>query len=246
MYPLHCAIRKYGSDAFVISELGQADSQDELNRMEIEMIATHQSADRRYGYNVRAGGNSGGKLSAETCKKLSERLTGRAAPNKGKKMSEQQRQEVAERMRSNHPKLGTHCSDETKAKIGAANRVHMLGRKKSEETKQKHSVATIRRFSTPESRTLHGERLTGHFVSDQTRRKIGLAHKGKTISPECRTRIATAVSVLWTDPQFRANQVAKRVGIKPTAEKLAKQSAAMTRVWQARREAKIWQSASAS
>lgn len=40
-----------------------------------------------------------------------------------------------------HVMLGTHMSDKTKAKIGEANRKNMLGKKHSEETKERMSVA---------------------------------------------------------------------------------------------------------
>jgi group I intron endonuclease len=208
-YPLYEAIRKYGVANFSVTELGSAETQDELNRMEEHLIAEYNSCHRNAGYNIRAGGDGGGKLSLETRKKISDKHKGRTASNKGQKMPEHQRLALIERFNAKNPFAGVVLSDEVRAKIGAANAAHLLGSKKSEETKEKHRAANLRRFATPESRLEHGERLKGRSVSEETRRKISEAQKGRPVPQERREKL-------------RAAQLGKKAG----PEQLARMSAA--------------------
>ena len=61
-YPFQNAIRKYGADSFTVSTLAIADNQESLNEMEIQAVNVHGATDSTRGYNVRAGGESGGAL----------------------------------------------------------------------------------------------------------------------------------------------------------------------------------------
>lgn len=145
VYPIHHAINKYGPDGFEISELARAASLADLNALESVLIAEYRANDKRFGYNVRAGGDSGGKLHPETIEKLRQIFTGRPAPNKGKPMPSHQREEMMARFRTRgHPASGRACSAETRAKIGAANRISKLGSKASDNTKQKMKEARLR------------------------------------------------------------------------------------------------------
>jgi group I intron endonuclease len=203
MYPLHCAIRKYGSDAFVISELGQADSQDELNRMEIEMIATHQSADRRYGYNVRAGGDSGGKHSAETRQKMSERKAGRAPHNKGKPMPAHQLRQMIERFKLRHPCTGRVVSEETRAKLSAASRG-----KKGTFTGKKHTDEARAKISASEK---------GKRVSEESCRRMSEAAIRRCSDPMRRQELSEACKGKPWSAARRAAQIARQARMRGTA-----------------------------
>ncbi len=154
-YPFHCAIRKYGAESFVISQLAYASSQEELNELERGLISQHGSTKRNLGYNVRHGGDSGGKLSLETRKKISKFMAGKQAYNKGKPMPEHQRLQMMERWKAKgYPGTGRICSEHTKALIAAANRKNKIGTKASEETKRRMSEAHKARMAamTPEQR----------------------------------------------------------------------------------------------
>ena len=194
MYPLHCAIRKYGRDLFVVTELGTATTQDELNRMEIEMITTHQSADRRYGYNVRAGGESGGKHSLESRQKMSERKVGKPPSNKGKPMPEHQLRAMIERFKLRHPCTGRVASEETRAKISAANR----GRKGA-FTGRKHTDESRAKISTSEM---------GKRVSEETRRKMSDSARSRYSDPAERQRRSDACKGKPWSAARRAAQIA--------------------------------------
>ena len=52
---LHCAMRKYGKDAFTIEQIGSADSWDELLELERELICKHKTFVPD-GYNLTLGG----------------------------------------------------------------------------------------------------------------------------------------------------------------------------------------------
>lgn len=154
-HPLHAAIRKYGPAAFSVTLLVECDSQENLDREEQRAVVLFRATERGYGYNVRAGGYGGGALSAETRRKLREVNLGKPAHNKGKRMPEHQRLAMAENRRTKpSPNMGKVCSPETRAKIGAANRLRKLGSKCSDATRAKMSEAQRRRLAalTPEQR----------------------------------------------------------------------------------------------
>lgn len=77
-YALSAAIRKYGEDSFVAEIIGNADTRDELFRMEILAIESHKTM-CPYGYNMTGGGDGsrGATPAADTRIKISRSLTGR-------------------------------------------------------------------------------------------------------------------------------------------------------------------------
>jgi hypothetical protein len=91
----------------------------------------------------------------------------------------------------------TPCSEETKEKIRKAligkkkgkNPAHserMKGKKKSEETKIKISIALTGSKRTDEQKKRISETLIGRFVSEETRLKLSLSHTGKIIPESIR------------------------------------------------------------
>ena len=122
------AIQKYGIENFLIEVIENCQTIDELNEREIFWIK-YFSCRRPTGYNLTGGGegSTGHIVTLEARKKISE-------AHKGKR--------------------GRICSEETKAKISASNKGHLVsdearkmisaahkGKKLSEETKSKMSAA---------------------------------------------------------------------------------------------------------
>ncbi len=66
------AIQKYGWDAFSHEILYDGLTKEEAETWEVNLIAEYHSADPMWGYNVALGGNSAGKHSEETRKKLGD------------------------------------------------------------------------------------------------------------------------------------------------------------------------------
>lgn len=117
------AIQKYGWDGFSHEVLLVGLSEDEALDMERKLISEYQSADRRYGYNIEAGGVKRGAYSPETLEKMRQRMLGDKNPNYGKHLSDETRRKLSECNRGErHPKWGTHHSEETRKKIGDKSR----------------------------------------------------------------------------------------------------------------------------
>lgn len=68
---LQRAIRKYGWENFKKEILVDEVPEEDLDNLEISYIKIHNATNRKYGYNLTAGGN-GGSLSEATKKKMSE------------------------------------------------------------------------------------------------------------------------------------------------------------------------------
>lgn len=68
-WPLANAIRKYGSHAFQVFEVVEAQSKQELDELEKFFIALLDTSNWAFGYNATKGG-TGGKQSAESIEKL--------------------------------------------------------------------------------------------------------------------------------------------------------------------------------
>lgn len=118
---LNNAIKKYGVDSFVVFDIDTAKTQDELDEKErfwISFLGTLVPN----GYNLRSGGRTGGVLSKEAREKISKAKA-------GKPLSEAQKEAIKNRNQrgENHPMYGKHHSEETKRKIGAANKGKLAG-----------------------------------------------------------------------------------------------------------------------
>lgn len=67
------ALDKYGHQNFKIEQLAEANNLDELNQLEIKYIIEYNSLVPN-GYNLKEGGNCGGKHNQETKDKISQKL----------------------------------------------------------------------------------------------------------------------------------------------------------------------------
>jgi group I intron endonuclease len=128
------AILKYGWENIKHEILFENLTKAEAEQKEIEYIALYKSNDKRFGYNIENGGNSVGKLSEETKKKISLKRKG-IKPNDEtrKKLSNAHKKEnlslqTLNKMIQSH--IGKTQSNETKAKIGKKHK----GKKYSLET----------------------------------------------------------------------------------------------------------------
>ncbi|MFP3041890.1 GIY-YIG nuclease family protein [Treponema primitia] len=171
------AIRKHGFDAFVWMILDTAEGKEELDAKEEQWIKIANSCDNKFGYNVRSGGshgklteeaknrisisrkgilpwNTGKKMSAEHCKKLSDAHIGiKPSPESNEKRRKtltgitrrsgwHHTEEVKQHLREifsgeNAPNFGRHFGDETRRKISEAKK----GTKHTDEAKKKISEA---------------------------------------------------------------------------------------------------------
>lgn len=85
---LHNAMRKYGKENFLCEVVATANSLDELNALEIDIIKQYSTLDKKLGYNLQAGGKNS-KHTDETREKISK-------GHKGKKLSNHTKQKLRE------------------------------------------------------------------------------------------------------------------------------------------------------
>lgn len=128
-HALFCAIKKYGVHNFTIEQLDIANNIEELNIKEQEWIRKLNSVAPN-GYNLRLGGDSGGRHSNETKEKISKAGMGRVVSEKTKLLKREQMSGEKNPMFGKTPNLGKHHSEETKLKISTSGK----GKKRSEET----------------------------------------------------------------------------------------------------------------
>ena len=147
------AIKYYGWDNISHVVLCHGLSEEEVNKMEIALISLFKSTNREeFGYNLQTGGNTAGKHSEESKKKMSE-------ARKGKHLSKEHKNKMSEAHK------GKRHSEEHKNKIREAHK----GKRHSEETRNKMSEA-----NTGENNYWYGKHL-----SKEHKNKIGEAKKGE-------------------------------------------------------------------
>ena len=157
-------------------QLAKAGSREELDALEIRLIAEARvRGDRLTNHSDGGGGSNGLKRSEETKNRIRQRLLGckrseatrskLSAAKTGQKLSEATKKKISETMAA-HPD-----SAETRKKKGD----HSRGKPKSDATRGKISVARM-----------------GHVVSEDTRTKISVANTGKVRSDDTRARISAA------------------------------------------------------
>lgn len=122
---LRKATKKYGYKNFKIEIIKFCDEK-ELDYYEIYYIDLYKSSDRNFGYNIELGGNINKHLSKEQIYKMKKnkkgKLKGKDNPFFGKKHTEKTKKIISEKQKGNKYCLGRILSDETKSKIGLANR----------------------------------------------------------------------------------------------------------------------------
>jgi len=121
------AMRLHGIENFKFEVILTCDNQEELNKKEEEMIATHNSVSPN-GYNLKEGGGGGGKHSEETKLKMKVSHTGKIFTEEhklklseaSKNMSDETRNKISEAMKGNSNMLGKKHSEEAKIKMREA------------------------------------------------------------------------------------------------------------------------------
>lgn len=148
---LYNAIQKYGRNNFKIELICYCLTQDIANKMEVYFIEQCDSVNA--GYNIRLGGNSGGKLSDETKRKISESKKGSIPWNCGHLTPIETRRKISNSMMGNMPwSKGKSFSNEYRKKLSDAKKgrpSNMAGKHHSDDTKKRLSEKN-RKFTDDE------------------------------------------------------------------------------------------------
>jgi group I intron endonuclease len=129
------AIKKYGWDKFKHEILFEGLTKCEAEQKEIELIAEYKSNQRKYGYNISAGGNCTvkglhWKYTSEQCKHRS----GKNHPMYGVHLTDEQRKHLSNlNSGENHPQYGTHRSEEIKKKISEKQKGKVIPKEQREK-----------------------------------------------------------------------------------------------------------------
>lgn len=203
----HCAIRKYGWDAFEWSILYQDEDDDRewMGWWERKFIRELKTKVPN-GYNMTDGGDGGairfGPHTEETKRKIANRSYVWSDESR-KKMS------IASK--------GRIVTEETRRKISEAG----IGRKQSEEARAKNSVSKIGHIVTKETRRKISESCKGKKRPADVNARIVAAQTGQKRSPEVRARMSTSAKKNWKISESRRNAFSFR-GRKHTEESRAK------------------------
>ncbi len=160
---------KYGENAFVFSVIEHLSNQCELVEREQFWIDRLRSASAECGYNIlqKAFSRLGKKHSNEAKKKMSERRIGKGL---NIQLSEEHRKNISESHK------GKKHSDETRKRLSEAAAMRPRG-PCSEETKRKIGDANRARIPSMEARAKMSAARSGIIVSDETRAKLSAATK---------------------------------------------------------------------
>ena len=115
-FAIHHAIKKYGKDNFRFEILTET-TKEEVDDLEIKLIAEHKTFITEHGYNETRGGD-GGKMSKDVRKRISETLKRKFASGEIPKPqnSEEGRKRLSEAKMGNQHAKGYKQSEEHKRK----------------------------------------------------------------------------------------------------------------------------------
>lgn len=186
---LKMAIKEYGAENFIRQTLCVCESEEELNQKEIEYIAKYNATESLEFYNVCEGGKAN-RMIGEMNPMYGMR--GELSPSYGHKVSEEHRQILRERMSGvNNPMYGHKYTYEERKKIGDGQRGEKhwnYGKHWSEEVKQKISTTKKER----EAAGLYSHKHRHHIVSDEGKKRISEANKGRIPNEQTRQKMREA------------------------------------------------------
>ena len=158
------AIKKYGWENFNHIIFAENLTKRQAEDMERLLIALWQTNNSQFGYNIREGGGSTGKISETTKEKIKDALTGRHP-------SDETRKKLSE------ARKGRALTNESKQKMSESKKGEnnpMYGKHHTEETRRKISETNKKRFSNPENHPNYGK-----HPSEETRKKLSEAKLGQ-------------------------------------------------------------------
>lgn len=191
----HKAIRKHSPENFTWEVLLVCNTVEESNKAEMRLIAEHNTC-HGVGYNSNEGGGSavGFKHTEETRKKISEAVKRRPPMSNETKERMSKAQKIA------------HQSDSRKKRVFTAEQLE----KYSQLAKDRELWKLANTPEVLKKRQATREANGGYTSVSERQKEDNVAHR-----PEVQKKISNSVKKLWEDPEYRANQLAKREQANP-------------------------------
>ena len=200
-----------GEDAFeVIKQFDVAYSDDELDNLEVKYIKEFHSLETECGYNRNSGGTHG-KPTEPLRRELSEVHKGYIMPDEqkdkirkansgansymyGVPKSDEVKKKISESLKKRYeqygsPNIGRRLSNETKEKLSKA----LKGRKILEESAKKTGNALRGKPKTEDHKRHISESRKGMVFSDEHKKHLSEAKKGKHLTDAHKSKIAEAL-----------------------------------------------------
>lgn len=209
------AIAKYGWENILHEVVFEGLSREDACKKEQELIKEYKTHNPKYGYNCTFGGDY--FVFTKEAKKrnsIAKKLYFSKEENRVKKS------EIMKELYSNHPEIKQKISDAHK------------GKKLSEE-----HLAKIRLWHATH-KVIGGGAKIGHKVSDETKRKLSIAHTGKKMSEEAKRKMS--LSKIGRTSPFKGRKMSQEQkdklsmahkGYTPTEETRKKLSIRVKQYW---------------
>lgn len=212
--PVHCAWRVHGEP--LIEVIGSYETHDELHAAEVDAIRAMNTISPN-GYNVTIGGDTAPSKNPVVAAKIAKKAVGRLHTEEVKEgLSD------ALRARWEDPEYRAKVSAGLKAgwtperrAAAAARASARVGEKRSEETKAK-----LRGPKSDETRRKMSAAAKGKVISEATRQKMSVANSAPRgpHSEERKRNLAAASKAAWQDPVKRERMLAARGKNSPQAD----------------------------
>lgn len=206
---LRADIEKYGIEHFdIIEEYEIAYSAEELDALEAKYILEFDTVNPEHGYNRREGG-----LHGKYTDRAKEELS---IAHKGYVMPETQKQKISEALKGEKSYLyGKGKTTEVKEKISKSLKEYYAEKYGPEWVAEKRRKELhIRKPMTDEHKRKLSEAKKGKTFSEEHKRHLSESHKGKILSEERRKKLSEALKGRQTsDKQKAAARKAKSIPV---------------------------------
>ena len=190
-YAIHHAIKKHGKDNFHFEIIAET-TKEEVDSLEIKLIAEHKTFIAEHGYNETRGG-VGGEMSEDVKKRISETLKRKYASGEIKipVKSEEGRKRISESKMGNSWNKGRKFTEEHRKNLSKAGKGKKK-RPKTEEEKKRQSMLLKAKYASGElvakpCSEEHKEKLrqfrTGRKHTEEAKAKMSVAQKKNSKGP---------------------------------------------------------------
>ncbi len=130
-------------------------------------------------------------------------FNGENNPMYGKNQTQETRQKIAKSLQG-HPAWNKGLTKETDIRIKNISNKN-IGKKRTEEQKQKMGVGNIGKIRTEEFKKKLSEAHKGKVIQEETRQKIKVGNKGKKRTEKTRQRISVKAKERYKNPENNPN-----------------------------------------